>query len=670
VKADESDHYLPSISPDGKKIAWIQDRITLRVSDIDGGNAITLLDEDDLYTFRDGDQDFSWSPDSQWILFDFSKTLSNGEVLLLSADGKKRENLTNSGYRDWSPAFAEGGKQIIWMSNRYGMKNYATSSSTTYDVFALFLDKARWDDFQLSKEEKELQDELEKAQKEAEEKEDKDEKKKADKEKQTVEPLSIDWDGLEDRKARLTLNSARISSAVLSKDAEKLYYIANYDEDYSLWEVTLREKEAKKVMPIGAGQLVWGPEQKSLYLLSRGRISEVDVKGKSTKPIKIEAMMNLDKSAEMKVLFDHIWLRTSKIFYHSNFHGIDWSLMKQEYEPKVAHLGNEYEFTELISEMIGELNVSHAGARFRGSVVNARDETASLGLLYDWSYDGEGLGVAEVLKGGPMDKAAIDVKPGMILSAIDGEAIPRDTDWVALLNQKAGKRTLLTFTDEKGKALPNVVMKPVSLGQERSLLYKRWVEQNRKEVEERSEGTLGYVHIPGMSDEPYRSIYDDMLGSYAEQEGVIVDTRFNGGGDLVADLAMFFTGEPFLTYLTEKKVVGGEPTSRYTKATLALINEAQYSDGHCFASGYTDLGIGTTVGMPVPGTCSFAGWEGLSNGVVWGIVPVSAQNKAGEWLENNQTEPDVRVKNMPAVISKGRDQQLEKAVEVLLEQVK
>jgi C-terminal processing protease CtpA/Prc len=188
-------------------------------------------------------------------------------------------------------------------------------------------------------------------------------------------------------------------------------------------------------------------------------------------------------------------------------------------------------------------------------------------------------------------------------------------------------------------------------------------------VEEKSGGTLGYVHVPNMADEPYRSIYADMLGKYADTKGMIVDARFNGGGDLVADLAAFFTGTPFITYATADKVVGGEPTSRWTKPTVSLFNESMYSDGHCYASGYTDLEIGTTIGMPVPGTCSFAGWEGLPDGSYWGVVPVSAKNMSGAWMENNQTEPNILIKNMPGAIDKGIDQQLEKSIEVLLKEV-
>jgi len=228
----------------------------------------------------------------------------------------------------------------------------------------------------------------------------------------------------------------------------------------------------------------------------------------------------------------------------------------------------------------------------------------------------------------------------------------------------------LDILNPKTKETQTMTIKPISLRDENNLLYTRWVKINEKEVKKLSNGALGYVHIPGMGDGPYRSIYQDMMGKYSDKEGVIVDTRFNGGGDLVADLAMFFTGIPFITYATEAKVVGGEPTSRFTKPTLSIFNESMYSDGHCYASGYTDLKIGKTVGMPVPGTCSFAGWEGLPNGASWGVVPVSAKNKAGEWMENNQTEPMIKIKNMPGKIDNGIDEQLLRSIKELMKEVK
>jgi C-terminal processing protease CtpA/Prc len=161
------------------------------------------------------------------------------------------------------------------------------------------------------------------------------------------------------------------------------------------------------------------------------------------------------------------------------------------------------------------------------------------------------------------------------------------------------------------------------------------------------------------------------MGKYSNTKGMIIDTRFNGGGDLVSDLAMFLTGKEFIEYAIETRTLGYEPTARWTKPTVALVNEANYSDGHCFACGYQDLGIGKLIGMPVPGTCSFAGWEMLQNGkIMWGAIPVSAKNMAGEWLENNETVPDIVVKNMPGEIDNGHDQQLEVAIRELLKDVK
>jgi C-terminal processing protease CtpA/Prc len=287
----------------------------------------------------------------------------------------------------------------------------------------------------------------------------------------------------------------------------------------------------------------------------------------------------------------------------------------------------------------------------------------------NYTYEKEGILIDEILDGGPLDKAKFKLTKGMIIQKIDGLSIQKDKDVAQYLNRKAGQFTLLDIYDPKGDSSLRITVQPISLAAENRLLYKRWVRQNAAEVRLKSNSTLGYVHIPGMSDGSYRSIYQDMMGKFYECKGVVVDTRFNGGGDLVADLAMFFTGKPFISYETEAKVVGGEPTARWTKPTLALMGEAQYSDGHCFACGYSDLKIGKTVGMPVPGTCSFAGWESLPDGSYWGVVPVSAKDINGNWMENNQTVPQFEIKNTPGEIDNGRDQQLEKAIEELLKEI-
>jgi len=680
---DSTDNYLPEMSPDGKKIAYIAGRRTLKVMDLTSKETVTLLTPDDLYHMRDGDKDFSWSPDSKWLLVDWGKSLNNSDVLLMAADGSKRVNLNESGYYDYRPKWVNKGKQMLWFSNRHGLKSYATSGRSQSDVYTMFFDQEAWDKFNLSEEDFKLLKEIEEAQKEAKKKEekekekDKDKKNKKDKKKdkekdkeddekkdeEEVKALKFDWDDMKDRKSRLTIHSSSLGDAVLSKDGETLYYLARFENKMNLWSTNLRTKETKMVMKLDAnyGALEWDQKMENLYLLSSGSISKIDPKAGKKKSVKIKSEIPFDKNAERQAMFDHVWIRTNNIFYHSDFHGVDWDQMKTEYEKFIPHIGNSYEFTEMLSEMLGELNVSHAGARYRSSMKNA-DATASLGIFMNYDHTDNGILIDEVIEGGPLDKAGFNVKKGMIIEKIDGELITPQNDIARYLNRKAGKFTLLEVRNPDSNKVETITVKPISLGAENRLLYKRWVKTNRQEVAKASDGKIGYVHIPGMSDGPYRTIFEEMMGKYFDTDGVIVDTRFNGGGDLVADLAMFFTGEPFITYETEQRVVGGEPTSRWTKPTLAIFNESMYSDGHCFACGYTDLKIGKTVGMPVPGTCSFAGWEGLPDGSRWGVVPVSAKDKQGQWMENNQTEPMFKVKNMPGVVDQGRDQQLEKAI--------
>jgi tricorn protease len=611
------DNYLAEYSPDGKKIAFIEDRRTLKIKDLKSKKEVTLLTSKDLFHMRDGDKYFTWSPDSNWLLIDWSKTLSNSEVLLMAADGSKRVNLNESGYYDSSPKWVNGGKQMIWTSNRNGLKSYATSGNSQSDVYGMFFTQETWDEFNLSDDDYKLMQAIKEVEKKKKKKTEekngkKDSKKKSDKEndkdkKDTIKPLQFDWDYIKDRTKRFTIHSSTLGDAVLSKKGDELYYLASFEEKSNLWSTNLRTKETKMLLKLNVakGSLEWDTDMKNLYLLSGGKITKLDPENSKSKEVKIKGEIEIDQYAERTAMFNHVWIRTNAVFYRPDFHGVDWNQMKTEYQKYLPHISNGYEFSEMLSEMLGELNVSHAGAGYREDSFSNADKTASLGIFMNYKHNKEGILIEEIIKGGPLDKAKFNISSGMIIEKIDGVAIEKKQDVAKYFNRKSKKFMLLDILDPKANTRQTITVKPISLRAENRLLYDRWVLINEKEVEKLSNGALGYVHISGMSDGPYRSIYQDMMGKYSDKKGVIIDTRFNGGGDLVADLAMFFTGVPFITYATDAKVVGGEPTSRWTKPTLSIFNESMYSDGHCYASGYTDLKIGKTVGMPVPGTCSF-----------------------------------------------------------------
>ncbi len=660
---NEKENYQPVYSPDGKEIAYIENRMTLRIYNIASKQARTLLSDKELFSMGDNDQYFQWSPDSKWILFDYAVPgIAPGEVGIIAADGKgKVTNLTENGFNDSRAKWIMGGKGMLWFSNRDGLKSVAQSGGSQSDVYALFFTQDAFDKFKLSKADAALL------------KEEEDNKAKADtsKKKETKkDSVVIDWDGLTIRKAKLTIHSSSLSDALVSKDGETLYYLARFEKGSNLWSTNLRTKETKMLVPLnaGGGSMTWDKEQKTIFLAADGSISKIDPTSGKRDMISINGEMVLNTAAERRFMFEHVWRRTKETFYTRTMHGVDWDSYKPDYEKYLPHIGDNYDFAEMLSELLGELNVSHSGASYNNTMPDG-DATASLGVLYDQAYTGNGYKIAELIKDGPLDKAGLNIKAGMVLESVDGETIAPDKDLAQYLNRKSGKNTLLVFTDNGAKK--EVSIKPISQGEENGLLYKRWVRRNQEEVDRLSNGQLGYVHIPGMNDGAYRTTYEEVMGKYAGRKGIVIDTRFNGGGDLVADLAMFLSGKKFMDYTTDNRSNGYEPNFRWTKPSISLANEANYSDGHCYAYAYQELKLGKLVGMPVPGTCTFAGWEALQdNSIRWGVPPLGVKSNDGKYLENHQTLPDIQLRNDYEVVSKGKDQQLEAAVNALMKEIK
>ncbi|HMP30499.1 MAG TPA: peptidase S41, partial [Saprospiraceae bacterium] len=426
VLVNDNENYMPKISPDGKKIAFIENRRTLKVYTLASKSFSTLLTSNELFHMGDGDQYFNWSPDSKWLLASYNPTMANSEVVLLSADGKeKMKNLTQSGYSDIRAKWVNNGKQMLWLSNKEGLKSLATSGATQMDVYTMFFTKDSWDKFNMTKDEFELFKEIEKVNKENTKKQESEKKiteavkpiSKNTKQKSKNELIvadttqkdttldkiiKFDWEDIEKRKAKLTIHSSLLADAILSKDGEKLYYLARFEKDINLWTTDLRTKETKMLIKLDAksGQLRWDPKVENLYLLSDGSISKVDLDKANTKSIKIAGDMILDEVAQRERMFEHVWIRNQGSFYTSQMHGVDWFKMKEAYQPYVKQLANSYEFADLIGEMLGELNVSHSGARYSANMPNG-DETASIGIFIDYYYSGQGIKIAEIIKGGP-----------------------------------------------------------------------------------------------------------------------------------------------------------------------------------------------------------------------------------------------------------------------------
>lgn len=661
-----AEEFQPLVSPDGKFIAYLEERNILKVYNIATKTSTTIIPAGNNFSYRDGDQEYKWSPDSKWIAVRSAQgRYGASDVVLFKADGSTPNgyDVTQSGFQDGGIQWAFDGKAITWATDKLGRKSLAFQGSRELDVYMLFFDQDIYDRFKLSKDDYTL----------VKEKDDKVKKDSASKIKDSLTKANWqpDLKRIDDRKIRLTNASVSLGSFIINPAGDKLWYTATNERSVELWQVDLRTRESKVLNKFGAfANISLSPDGKWILLQTENGLAKYEPESGKTTPISIRSEMNLDAAGERAYIFDHAWRQVKKKFYDPKLHGVDWELYKKAYARFLPHINNNYDFQELLSEMLGELNASHTGGRYSPQNPNG-DQTASLGLFYDEFTGGDGLKITEVIAGGPVDLASSKIKANQILEKIDGEAITAGIDWSKLLNRKAGKNVLLTIYNPDTKERFEEVVKPIA--NEQGLLYDRWVANMRKMVETLSGGKVGYVHVQGMNDGSYRTVYEEVLGRNADKEALIVDTRFNGGGWLHEDLSNFLDGKQYIRFapygFTAK---GGEPSNKWYKPSCVLTSESNYSDAHTFPYAYRAKGIGKLIGMPVPGTSTSVWWETqIDPTLVFGIPMIGNIGiKEGRALENFQLEPDIRVPLPYDAFIKGRDTQIEAAVKEMLTAIK
>ena len=657
-KADSHERGGAEISPDGKKLAFILDRTKLAVMDLDS-KKVKLLTDGTTNPQRNGTFGFSWSPDSKWIVLEIVDRRHEpySDIAIINVDSGEMTNLTNSGYFDERPRWNHDGTAITFQSERYGMRNHASWGSQG-DVMAVFLTRDAYDRFRLSEEDYALQKEIEKDNK-------KDDKEKAD--SNDSKDIVIELDGIDRRVVRLTPMSADLSDHIVTADGESLYYIISGPEKQQLWKLGLRKDENKLVGNLdGAGYLASDKNGKNLFIIGKS-IKKLDPKTDKTTAVTYSASMNIDRAAERRYMFDNIEREERERFYTADMHGVDWEAMSKAYRKFLPHINNNYDFAEMVSEWLGELNVSHTGGRYSHPASSQDDRTASLGLIYDFSHKGDGLKIAEVVAGGPFDRASSFAAKGVIVEAVNGHKVSFDGSMAQALNDIAGKKTLVSLYNPLTGERRSEVVKPIAAGSFNDLLYNRWVKGRAEAVDRLSGGRLGYVHIRSMGDDSFRKVYADVLGKYNDREGIVIDVRWNGGGRLHEDIEVFFSGQKYLTQEIRGVKTCDMPSRRWNKPSVMIMSEACYSNAHGTPWVYKNRGIGRLVGMPVPGTMTSVNWVTMQDPtLVFGIPVIGYRLSDGSMLENQQLEPDLRVANDPSAVVAGEDTQLKVAVDDLL----
>ena len=670
----------PQYSPDGKSVAFLEDRATLRAVDVKTKAVRTLMDGKYIYSYSDGDVWFEWSPDSRWLLSSYIGTggWNSQDVALVSASGNGEvHNLTESGYNESNGKWVLGGKAMTFESDRAGYRSHG-SWGAEGDIYIMFFDLDAYEHFTMNKEEKVLLEEAEKEKKKEQDKEQtaskdkkgnkKNSKKKgADDEKPAVAPLQFDLENCRDRIVRLTVNSSRLGDAVLSNGGDTLYYQAAFEGDMVLWMHDLRENKTEIVMKgVGHGPMKGDKGMKNLFVLTSKGIKKIDLAKGKPEAVNFEAPFNYRPYQEREYIFNHIWQQVKDKFYVEDIHGVDWEGYRENYKRFLPYINNNYDFRDMLSEMLGELNGSHTGARYNPAGPSLK--TAALGLFLDDSYQGNGLKVDEVIKRGPFDVKKTGVTAGCIIEKIDGHDILAGEDYNWMLDGKAGKPIRVSIFNPKSGKRFDVNVKAISKGEQQELLYKRWVDRNRALVDSLSGGQLAYVHVKSMDSESFRTVYRELLSDRnRNRKAVIVDERHNGGGWLHDDLCTLLDGKQYQEFVPHGKVVGVDPFNKWTKPSCVLMCEDDYSNGHGFPWVYRELGIGKLIGTPVAGTMTAVWWETLiDSSLIFGIPQVGCRDMRGNYCENTPLVPDIEVYNTPEDYLTGHDRQLERAVQEML----
>jgi tricorn protease len=482
----------------------------------------------------------------------------------------------------------------------------------------------------------------------------------------------------EDIRKRLSIINTGVNDGgqVISPDGKTLLVLASAEGQFNLYTLSLDElstdSSARQLTstPGFKANAQFSPDSKEIYYIENGRINIVSLERREVRPLSLNLEMNVEFAREKMEIFKQGWRYMRDNFYDDKYHGADWNAVRTTYEPLIGSARNMDEVRRLMNMMVGELNASHLGVA--GASGFTPTPIGKLGLRFDrGEYEAKGkLKITEVITLSP---AAIvkEIGVGDYLMSVDGANIDGKTNLDELLENKSGKRVVLGIS-KTGLAgdKRQVVVKPVSTGAEKNLLYRQWVEDNRAYVAKISGGKLGYVHLPDMGQGSLNQLYIDLDTENQNKEGVVIDVRNNNGGfinpyviDILSRRGYLTMKERGLWNVPSRSALGQRALER---PTVLVTNQHSLSDAEDFTEGYRSLKLGKIVGEPTAGWIIFTWNTQLFDGTTFRLPRQLVLGSDGKDMELNPRAVDVQVIRPIGETMTGKDSQLDAAVKALM----
>ena len=672
VTSDSSTRlYGPLFSPDGSKVAYGDAEARIFVVDSDGRNKRQVADDPGR-----AQNDFSWSPDSRWLAYSMENPNGHRSLYIWDSKSGKSQRVTDEMFSAYNPVFAPGGGQLYFLSDRMFAPqidllewNYANNRRT--GVYALMLTATADNPFAPRNLEGLPEDE---------------DKDKSKEDKPDAVKVSIEFDGLAARVARAPIDFDNFGG--LSASDEHLLFVANpaffYGRDiepsaelraYSLADrevFTIANKVDEYALAGSASQVVVAQE---------GELSRFDIKKdeQEAKKVDLDSLTaRRVRSVEYAQIFDEVWRRFRDHFYVRNMHGYDWAALRDRYRPLLKHVAHRADLNYLIGEMIAELNVGHAYIAGGDIASTQRSSDALLGATFELDSAAGLYRIGMTYAGhneedkyrSPLTEPGIGAKAGDYVLAINGQALTTAINPYSLLKGQGGHLLELTLADDaRGNNRRTVLVNPIA--SENDLLYLQWVNKNREYVAQRTDGKIGYLHLPDMGP---AGIYEFTKWFYGQvrKQGMIIDVRGNGGGNVsqmvINRLARSLV---FMGYDRGIDNLSTYPNIVFTGPIVALLDEDSASDGDIFPAAFQTLELG-----PLIGKRSWGGIIGITNlgplmdgGTVF-VPQFATASASGEWaIEGVGVSPDIEVDNPPEAVLRGEDAQLDRAIQETLQRL-